>query len=48
MTKAQKISEMLLEEFANTGSMSQAFDKVFGEGAYMEFAGQLYDELRAK
>lgn len=25
-----------------------AFDQVFGEGAYKEFAGQIYDALRAK
>ena len=48
MTKAQKISEMILAELAKTGSMPQAFDAVLGEGAYMKLAGELYNELRAK
>lgn len=48
MTKGQKISEMLLTEFAKTGSMPQAYDAVFGECAYMKLAGEIYDELRAK
>ncbi len=46
MTKAQKISEMILAELAATGSISQAFDKVLGEGAYEKLAGDLYDALR--
>jgi hypothetical protein len=46
MTKAQKISEMILAELAATGSISQAFDKVLGEGAYENLAGDLYDALR--
>ena len=46
MTKAQKISEMSLNELASTGSISKAFDKVLGEGAYEKFASDLYDELR--
>ena len=41
MTKAQKISEMILAELAATGSISQAFDKVLGEGAYENLAGDL-------
>jgi hypothetical protein len=48
MTKTQKISEMIMIEFAKTGSMPQAYDAVFGEGAYMALASQVYDELRAK
>jgi len=48
MTKAQKISEMILKELAATGSISQAFDKVMGEGAYMKLAGEVYNELKAK
>lgn len=48
MTKAQKISEMILAELAKTGSMPQAFDAVLGEGAYMKLAGELYEQLRAK
>ncbi len=46
MTKAQKISEMILHELAVTGSLTEAFDKVMGEGAYEKLASELYDELR--
>ncbi len=48
MTKAQKISEMILIELAATGSMRQAFDKVMGQGAYDKLASEIYYELRAK
>jgi hypothetical protein len=48
MTKAQKISEMFFEELRLCGSISVAFDKVFGEGAREKLAGELYDALRAK
>ena len=48
MTKAQKLSEMILQEMANTGSAKEAFDKVLGEGAYENMAGDLYDSLRAQ
>jgi hypothetical protein len=47
MTKAQKISEMILIELAATGSIKQAFDKVIGEGAYDKLAGEIYEQLRA-
>jgi hypothetical protein len=47
MTKAQKISEMILIELAATGSITQAFDKVIGEGAYDKLAGEIYEQLRA-
>jgi hypothetical protein len=47
MTKAQKLSEMILKELAATGSISIAFDKVMGEGAYAKLAGDMYDELNA-
>ena len=47
MTKAQKISEIILIELAATGSMRQAFDKVMGEGAYDKLAGEIYDNIRA-
>lgn len=47
MTKAQKISEMIMIELAATGSMRQAFDKVMGEGAYDKLAGEIYDTIRA-
>ena len=48
MTKAQKISEMILIELAATGSIQQAFDRVIGEGAYDKLAMEIYYELRAK
>ena len=47
MTKAQKISEMLLDAIATTGSISEGFDKIMGEGAYEKLASDLYDALRA-
>jgi hypothetical protein len=46
MTKAQKISEMILIELAATGSISKAFDKVFGEGTYAKLASDVYHQLR--
>jgi len=46
MTKSQKISEMILIELAATGSISKAFDKVLGEGAYDKLATDLYNALR--
>jgi len=48
MTKAQKISEMILHELAVTGSISQAFDKVLGEGAYDKLASDVYHALRGE
>lgn len=48
MTKAQKISEMILAELAKTGSIPQAFDAVLGEGSYMKLAGEIYEQLRDK
>jgi hypothetical protein len=48
MTIEQKIAEEFCAEFAATGSVSLAFNKVFGAGAYEQFAGDLYDALRAK
>lgn len=47
MTKAQKLSEMLINQIAATGSVKLAFDKIMGEGAYEKLAGDLYDELNA-
>ena len=46
MTKAQKISEMILIELAATGSISKAFDNVFGEGTYAKLASDVYHQLR--
>ena len=48
MTKAQKISEMIINEFAKTGSIKEAFDRVMGEGAYDKLAGEIYDDLNKK
>lgn len=48
MTKTQYISEKFIEAVAATGSVKEAFEKMFGEGSYEKFAGELYDELRAK
>lgn len=48
MSIEQKVAEEFAAAFAATGSVSQAFDKVFGDGAYVAFAGDLYDDLRAK
>ena len=46
MTKAQKISELILKELAATGSIKQAFDRVIGEGAYDKLASEIYHALR--
>lgn len=48
MTKTQAISEKFLTAFADTGSVKEAFERTFGEGSFEKFAGELYDELRAK
>lgn len=48
MTKAQKISELILKELAATGSITQAFDRVIGEGAYDKLVLAVYTELRNK
>ena len=48
MTKTQAISQKFLTAFADTGSVKVAFEKTFGEGSYEKFAGELYDELRAR
>ncbi len=40
------ISEMLLHELAVTGSITEAFDRVMGNGAYDKLASDLYDALR--
>lgn len=48
MTKTQAISQKFLTAFADTGSVKEAFEKTFGEGSYEKFAGELYDDLRAR
>lgn len=47
MTKTYKISELFLIEFAKTGSVKLAFEAVFGEGSFDQFAGDMYEALRA-
>lgn len=42
------ISEKIIKHFAATGSMKEAIEKVFGEGAFDQIAGDVYDALRAK
>ena len=49
MTKQQIISAMILKAMQdNGGDIAKAFDSVFGAGAYMELAGDVYKELRAR
>jgi len=48
MIKNAQISAMLLTRIQDGMTVKQAFDNVFGYGAYMEMAGELYDELRSK
>lgn len=49
MTKTQQISLMILTEMnKNGGDIKAAFDKVFGNGAYMKLAGEVYEELRKR
>jgi len=45
---AIEIMSRIATEFAATGSMPEAYDRVMGEGAYDKLAGELYDELNAK
>lgn len=46
MTKTQAISAMILAGVANGKTISESFDAVIGEGAYVKFASELYDEIR--
>lgn len=48
MSNNQIISARILAEMANGKTIDQAYDAVFGEGAYLKLAGELYDHLRAK
>jgi hypothetical protein len=47
MTKAQKISELIMIQVAATGSIKAGFDAVMGEGAYDKLAHEVYYQLRA-
>jgi hypothetical protein len=48
MSKNAIISARILAEMENGKTIDQAYDAVFGEGAYLKLAGELYDQLRAK
>jgi len=46
--KNAAISAKILANIQAGMPLQQAFDAVFGDGAYAKMAGELYDELRAK
>jgi hypothetical protein len=46
--KNAKISEMILNEVARTGSVKLAIDSVLGEGRYDQIASDLYDQFNAE
>lgn len=51
MTTAQKnvlISQKLVALMNQGMQINEAFDSLFGAGAYIKFAGEIYQELRAK
>jgi NifU-like protein involved in Fe-S cluster formation len=48
MSKNQIISARILAEVVSGKTIDQAYDAVFGEGAYLKLAGEIYDQLRAK
>lgn len=48
ITKNAAISEMILSHIANGMELPAAYDAVFGKGAYLKMAGQMYDTLRSK
>lgn len=48
MSKNAIISARILADVANGKTLAQAYDAVFGEGAYLKLAGEIYDELRAR
>ncbi len=48
LTNQQAMGVMVLTELkANGGNMQAAFDKVFGEGSYLELASQVYESMQA-
>lgn len=47
MTMTKKISEMIMIQIAATGSVKSGFDKVMGDGAYDEMAGDICDTMKA-
>ena len=49
MTKTQQISALILAATAaNGGDIAKGFDAVFGEGAYLKLAGDVYRQLRGE
>lgn len=40
-----EIYEKIATEYANLGSMREAYNKVMGEGAYEKLADEVYDGL---
>lgn len=48
-TDKNVIFSAVLKTLTDAGiAMAEAFDMLFGEGAYKKFAGDIYDALRAK
>jgi hypothetical protein len=45
--KNAQISAAILRHVASGLTLPQAYDRVFGEGAYAKLAGEIYDQLRA-
>jgi hypothetical protein len=46
--KNAAISARILAAVKSGMELPQAYDSVFGEGAYIKLAGEIYDELRRK
>lgn len=44
----QQISMKILSKVEEGISVREAYDQVFGAGAYDKLAGMIYDELKAK
>ena len=47
MTTNSKISLKLIELINSGMELPEAFDAIFGSGAYKAFAGEIYDNLNA-
>lgn len=48
MTPSQTLSAKILAFVAEGYTIREAFDMVLGEGAFLEFAGNLYDALNKR
>jgi len=47
-TDKNVVFSVVIKSLTDAGvDIKVAFDMLFGEGAYMKFAGQIYDALRA-